>query len=36
MRDDPDDPEPVLRDPSDDYLLSLARISEAEAIVTRR
>jgi uncharacterized protein len=34
MRDDPADPEPVLRDPGDDYLLALAKISEAEAIVT--
>lgn len=34
MRDDPVDPEPVLRDPSDDYLLVLAQAGEAEAIVT--
>jgi uncharacterized protein len=34
MRDDPVDPEPVLRDPSDDYLLALAQAGEAEAIVT--
>jgi uncharacterized protein len=34
MREDPADPEPVLRDPSDDYLLALAKISEAEGIVT--
>lgn len=34
MRDDPVDPKPVLRDPSDDYLLALAQAGEAEAIVT--
>jgi putative PIN family toxin of toxin-antitoxin system len=34
MRDDPVDPEPVLRDPNDDYLLALAQASEAEAIIT--
>jgi uncharacterized protein len=31
---DPIDPEPVLRDSADDYLLALARSGEAEAIVT--
>ena len=31
---DPDEPEAVLRDPKDDYLVALARASEAEAIVT--
>jgi putative PIN family toxin of toxin-antitoxin system len=31
---DPVDPEPVLRDSSDDYLLALARSGDAEAIVT--
>lgn len=31
---DPIDPEPVLRDSSDDYLVALARSGEAEAIVT--
>ena len=34
MLDDPVDPEPVLRDSSDDYLLALAQASKAEAIVT--
>ena len=34
MLDDPVDPEPVLRDSSDDYLLALARSAKAEAIVT--
>ncbi len=34
MLDDPVDPEPVLRDSSDDYLLVLARSGNAEAIVT--
>jgi putative PIN family toxin of toxin-antitoxin system len=34
MFDDPVDPEPVLRDSSDDYLLALARSANAEAIVT--
>jgi uncharacterized protein len=34
MLDDPVDPEPVLRDSSDDYLLALARLAKAEAIVT--
>ncbi len=34
MYDDPLDPEPVLRDPRDDYLLALAHASQAEAIVT--
>lgn len=34
MRDDPVDPEPVLRDPGDDYLLALAQAGEADAIVT--
>jgi putative PIN family toxin of toxin-antitoxin system len=32
--DDPVDPEPVLRDSSDDYLLALARAGNAEAIIT--
>ncbi len=31
---DPVDPEPVLRDPDDDYLVALARESGAEAIVS--
>ena len=31
---DPVDPEPVLRDSGDDYLLALARSGDAEAIVT--
>jgi uncharacterized protein len=34
MVDDPIDPEPVLRDSGDDYLLALARSARAEAIVT--
>ena len=34
MLGDPVDPEPVLRDSSDDYLLALARSAKAEAIVT--
>jgi putative PIN family toxin of toxin-antitoxin system len=34
MFDDPVDPEPVLRDRSDDYLLALAQAGKAEAIVT--
>jgi putative PIN family toxin of toxin-antitoxin system len=34
MLDDPVDPEPVLRDSSDDYLLALARSAKAEAIIT--
>ncbi len=34
MLDDPVDPEPVLRDSDDDYLLALARCGNAEAIVT--
>lgn len=34
MADDPRDPPGVLRDPSDDYLVALARDAEAEAIVT--
>jgi len=32
MLDDPVDPEPVLRDSDDDYLLALARLAKAEAI----
>lgn len=32
--DDPDDVEPTLRDPKDDYLLALGRHAGAEAIVT--
>jgi putative PIN family toxin of toxin-antitoxin system len=31
---DPIDPEPLLRDPDDDYLVALAREANAEAIVT--
>lgn len=31
---DPRDPERVLRDPADDYLIALARVAGAEAIVT--
>jgi putative PIN family toxin of toxin-antitoxin system len=34
MLDDPADPEPVLRDSSDDYLIALALAGEAEVIVT--
>ncbi|HTU79661.1 MAG TPA: putative toxin-antitoxin system toxin component, PIN family [Solirubrobacteraceae bacterium] len=34
MLEDPLDPEPVLRDSDDDYLLALARSGKAEAIVT--
>jgi putative PIN family toxin of toxin-antitoxin system len=34
MLDDPVDPEPVLRDSGDDYLLALARSAKAEVIVT--
>jgi uncharacterized protein len=34
MLDDPVDPEPVLRDSNDDYLLALARAAKAEVIVT--
>jgi putative PIN family toxin of toxin-antitoxin system len=34
MLDDPADPEPLLRDPTDDYLVALARAAEAEVIVT--
>jgi putative PIN family toxin of toxin-antitoxin system len=34
MLDDPVDPEPMLRDSSDDYLLALARSAKAEAIIT--
>jgi len=34
MLDDPADPPAVLRDPTDDYLVALARESGAEAIVT--
>ena len=33
MLPDPVDPEPVLRDGSDDYLLALARSGDAEAIL---
>lgn len=33
-REDPVDPEAVLRDSGDDYLLALARDADAEAIVT--
>jgi uncharacterized protein len=31
---DPANPDPVLRDPEDDYLIALARTAKAEAIVT--
>jgi predicted nucleic acid-binding protein len=31
---DPDDIEPILRDPTDDYLVALARDAGAEAIVS--
>lgn len=31
---DPVDPEPLLRDPKDDYLVALARTAQADAIVT--
>lgn len=34
MLDDPVDPESVLRDSGDDYLLALARAAKVEAIVT--
>jgi putative PIN family toxin of toxin-antitoxin system len=34
MLGDPVDPEPVLRDHGDDYLVALARSAQAEAIVT--
>jgi predicted nucleic acid-binding protein len=34
MLDDPADPPAVLRDPTDDYLIALARKAGAEAIVT--
>jgi uncharacterized protein len=34
MLDDPADPPGVLRDPTDDYLIALARKAGAEAIVT--
>jgi putative PIN family toxin of toxin-antitoxin system len=34
MLDDPADPPAVLRDPTDDYLVALAREVDAEAIVT--
>jgi putative PIN family toxin of toxin-antitoxin system len=34
MFDDPVNPEPVLRDSSDDYLLALARSAKADAIIT--
>jgi putative PIN family toxin of toxin-antitoxin system len=34
MLDDPADPPPVLRDPTDDYLVMLAREAGVEAIVT--
>jgi putative PIN family toxin of toxin-antitoxin system len=34
MLKDPVDPEPVLRDRSDDYLVALARSAQAEIIVT--
>jgi uncharacterized protein len=34
MQADPINPEPILRDPADDYLVALARGAGAEAIVT--
>jgi putative PIN family toxin of toxin-antitoxin system len=34
MHSNPTDVEPVLRDPDDDYLVALARDSNAEAIIT--
>lgn len=34
MLDDPPDPQPVLRDQSDNYLVALARTAEAEMIIT--
>lgn len=34
MLNDPTDPPAVLRDPTDDYLVALAREADAEAIVT--
>jgi predicted nucleic acid-binding protein len=34
MRDDPDPPPAVLRDPADDYLPALALDANADAIVT--
>lgn len=34
MADDPGHPEEHLRDPSDDYLVALARAHDAEAIIT--
>jgi uncharacterized protein len=34
MQADPINPEPILRDPADDYLVALARAAGAEAIVT--
>jgi putative PIN family toxin of toxin-antitoxin system len=34
VAEDPIDPEPLLRDPDDDYLVALARETNAEAIIT--
>lgn len=34
MREDPIEPEAVLRDPEDDYLVALAKAGDAEAIIT--
>jgi predicted nucleic acid-binding protein len=34
MAEDPIEPEALLRDPSDDYLIALAKAAGAEAIVT--
>lgn len=34
MLQNPTDIEPVLRDPDDDYLVALARVSGANAIIT--
>ena len=34
MLPDPVEPEPILRDPDDDYLIALARIAKADLIVT--
>jgi uncharacterized protein len=34
MREDPRGVEPLLRDPDDDYLVALARVAQADAIVS--
>lgn len=34
MAEDPIEPEAVLRDPGDDYLIALAKAADAEAIVS--